>query len=241
MKENLSKAASDMKDRHDFQINEKSKMLLSNKQKKDKKDAISALIIVDIQNDFCHGSMAIDDAASIIPKINSIRRSGKFKHIFRTRDWHPRDHVSFQSNNPGSVLFENFTIKENGEEQIMWPDHCIKGTVGAQYHKDLELGKGDFEISKGTKKMVDAFSAFGSDHEDTGLYTKLVDLGVTHVYCVGLAYDFCVGYTAQDAAEEGFETYVIKDATVSVNPEDEEFINERYQESGVMVIDSKDL
>lgn len=123
----------------------------------------------------------------------------------------------------------------------MWPDHCVQNTEGAKYHKDLILKDTDIEISKGVKSKVDAVSAFGSDQEDTGLFKMLGDMKVSKVYVVGLAYDFCVGYTAEDAAEEGFETYVIKDATRSVDPDDESFMSQRLEEAGVKIIKLKDL
>ena len=113
--------------------------------------------------------------------------------------------------------------------------------MGARYHRDLILDSTDIEISKGTLPMVDAFSAFGSNKEDTGLYKKLKERGVEQVYCVGLAYDYCVGYTAEDSAEEGFETYIVKDATVSVNPEDERAMNQRLRDAGAKIVRMKDL
>lgn len=123
----------------------------------------------------------------------------------------------------------------------MWPDHCVQGSQGAAYHKDLILESTDIEISKGLLPKVDAISAFGSDQEDTGLFSRLEELNIENVYVVGLAYDFCVGYTAEDAAEEGFQAFVIKDATKSVDADDESFMNERLQEVGVQIIMRKDL
>lgn len=159
----------------------------------------------------------------------------------RTRDWHPKNHISFQENNQGTFLFETVRIKDTGVDQVMWPVHCVQGTDGAKYHKDLIVKDTDIEISKGIKSKHDAFSAFGSDQEDTLLYKLLKELDIKKVYVVGLAYDFCVGYTAEDSAEEGFETYVIKDATRSVDPDDEDFMNERLEDAGVKIINVKDL
>ena len=123
----------------------------------------------------------------------------------------------------------------------MWPDHCIQDTEGSKFHKDLVCKASDIQISKGIKSKVDAVSAFGSDQEDTGLFKMLDELKIKKVYVAGLAYDFCVGYTAEDAAEEGFETFVIKDATKSVDPEDETFMNQRLKDAGVNLIYTKDL
>ena len=165
--------------------------------------------------------MAVDNAIEIIPVINKLRKMKHiFDYIFLARDWHPPNHISFQKNNPNTHLFEQVSDPETGDEMIMWPSHCIQGSRGAQFHKDLDTESSDILISKGVSHKVDAFSAFGSDREDTGLYTELKKLQVTHLYCVGLALDFCVGYTAQDAAEEGFAVTIISEAVKSVNPEE---------------------
>ncbi len=132
-------------------------------------------------------------------------------------------------------------MKYTDVDQVMWPVHCVQGTEGAEYHKDLIIKDTDIEILKGIKPNHDAFSAFGSDSEDTMLYKFLNELGIKRVYVVGLAYDFCVGYTAEDSAEEGFETLVIKDATRSVDAEDESFMNERLEDAGVKIVTIKDL
>ena len=109
----------------------------------------------------------------------------------------------------------------------MWPVHCVQGSNGAEYIDGLQLAASDHEILKGTKQKIDAISAFGSDQEDTGLYNLLTQLDIKQVFVVGLAFDFCVGYTAEDAAEEGFDTFIIKDATRSVDPDDESFMVSR--------------
>ena len=123
----------------------------------------------------------------------------------------------------------------------MWPVHCVQKSHGAEYIDGFEKYDTDIEIFKGTNEKVEAISAFGSDLEDTGLYNKLKDLQVKYVYVVGLAFDFCVGYTAEDAAEEGFETFIIKDATKSVDPDDESFMIQRLKEVGVKIITSDQI
>lgn len=185
--------------------------------------------------------MAIDDATEIIPVINQLKKSKKFDYYFTTRDWHPSDHISFHTSHPGSEVFDTIKVKETGLDQIMWPVHCVQGSYGAQYIDGFEMDESDVEILKGTKAKVEAISAFGSDQEDTGLYTKLKELEVKTVYVVGLAFDFCVGYTAEDAAEEGFETVVIKDATKSVDPDDEGFMVQRLEEVGVKLLRSDQI
>lgn len=113
-------------------------------------DKVSALIITDMQNDFCEGgSMGVDDSTELIPIINKLRELVYFDFIIRCRDWHPKNHVSFHSNNPGTNLFQNVQIESTGRPQIMWPNHCVQGTQGADYHPDLVIKDSDVEILKG--------------------------------------------------------------------------------------------
>ena len=164
-------------------------------------DKKTALIIVDMQNDFCAGgSLAVGGSLEIIPTINELRKNAKFDYIVRTRDWHPQDHVSFGSNHPGEALFSQITIAETGHPQVMWPDHCVQGSTGAEYHKDLVLADSDGEVLKGQTKMIESYSGFGDYGEDTGLKQLLNDRNVGTVYCCGLALDYCVGSTAVSAA-----------------------------------------
>lgn len=164
-----------------------------------------------------------------------------FDYVIRSRDWHPKNHVSFHSNNFGTNLFDNVVIEKTGQNQIMWPDHCVQGSHGAKYHEDLVLKDTDIEILKGQLQWVESYSAFGGQGEETGLRGKLEDLKVAQVYCCGLAYDFCVGSTAESSAQEGFETFVIKDATRSVNNSDESLMNKKLLDAGVKVINISDI
>ena len=118
----------------------------------------------------------------------------------------------------------------------MWPDHCIQETQGAEFHRDLIVKDTDIYIYKGVHSNVDAISAFGSSRENTGLLKELVSHDINSIYLVGLAFDFGLGYTAEDAIEEGFKTYIIKDATCSVDRDEEEYMQERLVKSGVNVI-----
>lgn len=118
----------------------------------------------------------------------------------------------------------------------MWPDHCIQGTYGAQFHKDLVIKKTDFEVTKGVHRDVDALSAFGGRRENTGLFQILQDHEIEQIYLVGLAYDYSLGYTAEDGALSRYETFIIKDATRSVDPFDDEFMSERLSNAGVNII-----
>ena len=180
----------------------------------------SALIIVDMQNDFCEGgSLAVTGSLEIIPLVNQLR--DKFDIVIRTRDWHPADHVSFGANHPGKDLFSLIVVPETGKEQVMWPIHCVQCSQGAEYQKDVLLKDTDVEVLKGQEKMVESYSGFGGDGEETGLAAMLKEKGVTKVYSCGLAYDYCVGSTAESAANAGFESLIIMDATRSVAPESE--------------------
>merc|ERR1712110_82115 len=194
----------------------------------------TVLMIVDMQNDFCEGgSLAVGGSLEIIPVINQLRENQKFDHIVKTRDWHAQDHVSFGSNHPGKELFSLIKVEETGQDQVMWPDHCVQGSFGAEYHKDLVHKDTDIEVLKGQVKMVESYSGFGGNGEETGLTQKLKDLNVSKVYCCGLAFDYCVGSTAEDSAKNGFETYIISDATKSVAKESEGKMQERINAAGV--------
>ncbi len=158
---------------------------------------MKALIIVDVQNDFCPGgALAVKDGDKIISGINEIRH--KFDEIITTQDWHPIDHCSFKSN--GGI----------------WPIHCVQNTIGAELHKDLMSGY--VNIIKGTMKNSDSYSAFYDDNGiSIGLLEYLVGCHIKQVYICGLATDYCVKFTALDAVKEGFKTYVIKDLCRGVN------------------------
>jgi nicotinamidase/pyrazinamidase len=138
-----------------------------------------------------------------------------------TRDYHPQNHCSLASNNHGANVFEKITLP-NGVEQVMWPDHCVKGTEGCRFHPDLIVKPKDIKICKGEDFTVDSYSGFGTRPEDTGLEAKLQELNVRRVYVCGLAQDYCVGATALDAVEKGYDTYVISDLTKCVSEHTEE-------------------
>jgi len=139
----------------------------------------SALLIIDMQNDFISGSLAVPGANEIIPIINDLSVNYGFQTIFRTRDWHPRNHVSFASNHPGNNPFTQITVFETGREQFLWPDHCVQGSHGADYDPSLVLNGS--EILKGTKQWVESYSGFGNELEDTQLNKHLQALGIKDV------------------------------------------------------------
>uniref|UniRef100_A0A7S3CIC3 nicotinamidase n=1 Tax=Strombidium rassoulzadegani TaxID=1082188 RepID=A0A7S3CIC3_9SPIT len=123
----------------------------------------------------------------------------------------------------------------------MWPDHCVQGSKGCEYYKDFMIKESDLEVLKGKVKMVESYSGFGGDGEDTKLAQTLKDMGVSSVYCCGLAYDYCVGSTAESAAKEGFDTFLVRDATRSVAKETETLMEVRMKEAGVKEIASETL
>ena len=191
----------------------------------------SALFIVDVQNDFCEpdGSLKVSGSLDIIPLINKLRENSKFHCIVTSRDWHPQNHCSFASNNPGKNLFEAVTIAETGRPQVMWPDHCVEGSFGAEFHKDLVRADTDINVLKGKMQWVETYSGFGSIDlgEDLGLVKQLKEKGVRDIYVCGLATDYCVGSTAVDAAKYGFTTYLIEDAARAVAPDSEKAMKEK--------------
>lgn len=162
-----------------------------------------ALLVIDVQNDFCPGGLlAVTDGDSIVPGINALMDD--FSTIILTQDWHPAHHSSFASEHPGAAAYD-LTQMPYGP-QVLWPDHCIQGSHGAQFHPALHTGPAALIIRKGMNPAIDSYSAFfENDHTTpTGLGGYLRDRGITNVTLVGLATDFCVQYSALDAARQGF-------------------------------------
>jgi len=198
----------------------------------------TALIIVDIQRDFCAGgSLAVGDADSVVPIINHLRTTLAPDLVALTQDWHPADHTSFITNNPGERLFE--TRRHDG--QMMWPVHCVQESEGASWHKDLQTLSSDVIVRKGTKQAVDSYSGFGSKDkigERTQLEPILRAAGITEVVVVGLAFDYCVAATAKDAAAFGFRTTLVRGASRAVAAESAAVAEKELKAAGVMVLDS---
>lgn len=202
----------------------------------------NALLIVDIQNDFCPGgALAVKGGDAVIPVINRI--ADKFFKVTATQDWHPRGHVSFASRHPGKKPFE--VIPWKGTTQVLWPDHCVAGTKGADFHPLLDQTKIYLVVRKGTDLDRDSYSTFmDNDHYTrTGLDAFLKGLGIEQVFLAGLATDYCVLYSSQDAVSLGFETYVIQDACQGVDfPEHSvEKALQTMKDNGVKLISSADL
>ncbi|MHA3092106.1 bifunctional nicotinamidase/pyrazinamidase [Acinetobacter brisouii] len=176
----------------------------------------SALIVVDIQNGFTPGGhLAVADSDQIIPLVNQLAQ--KFQHVVLTQDWHPADHISFAENHAGKHAFE--TIQLDYGTQVLWPSHCVQGTHDAELHPNLNIPHAQLIIRKGWHTKIDSYSAFleADQTTTTGLAGYLRETGITTVYVVGIAMDFCVAWTAMDAVKLGFKTYVIEDATAPIN------------------------
>ena len=177
---------------------------------------MQALILVDIQNDFCPGgALEVQRGDEIVPLVNRLAR--EFENVVVTQDWHPAGHASFASNHAGKKPFETTRLRYG--KQVLWPDHCIQGTRGAALHDGLDLPRAQLVIRKGWHAKVDSYSAFleADRKTKTGLDGYLRSRGVKRVYCVGLATDFCVAWTALDARKAGFKAYVIEDASRGID------------------------
>jgi len=170
------------------------------------------LVVVDVQNGFMPGgSLPVPDGDAVVPVINRLARA--FRHVVITQDWHTRGHVSFASSHPGKKPFD--TIELAYGSQVLWPDHCIQGTVDADLHRALVIPHAQLIVRKGYRQHVDSYSAFLEADRTTvtGLAGYLRERGLDTAYVVGLATDFCVAWTALDAVRAGFRASVIEDAT----------------------------
>ncbi len=176
----------------------------------------SVLIVVDVQNGFTPGgNLAVANADEIIPNINQLAQ--KFEHIVLTQDWHPDQHISFADNHPNKKPFE--TIELDYGRQVLWPKHCVQGTHDAEFHPHLNIPTAQLIIRKGCHQNIDSYSAFmeADRKTPTGLNGYLREHQINTVFIVGIATDFCVAWTAIDAAELGFDTYVIEDACKAID------------------------
>lgn len=177
-----------------------------------------ALLVVDVQNDFCPGgALAVPDGDSVVPVIN--RLASKFGHVLLTQDWHPPGHSSFASSHAGKAPFE--TVEASYGTQVLWPDHCVQGTSGAAFHADLALPEAELVLRKGFRKAIDSYSAFYENDRSTptGLTGYLRSRGFKRLVLAGLATDFCVYYSAIDAIREGFEAILVEDACRAIDLE----------------------
>ena len=201
-----------------------------------------ALLVIDVQNDFMPGgALAVTDGDAIVPLINTLAK--KFDHVILTQDWHPHQHISFASTHaathPHAKPFE--TIQVHYGRQTLWPEHVLQHTEGAAFHPALHIPHAELILRKGFRRHIDSYSAFlENDHRTpTGLAGYLRERSLTRLFLCGLAYDFCVRYSAIDGHNLGFETIVIEDATRPVNlPGSVSKTDRDFAVNGVQRIDS---
>ncbi|KZM50077.1 bifunctional nicotinamidase/pyrazinamidase [Labrenzia sp. OB1] len=200
-----------------------------------------AFVIIDVQNDFCPGgALAVEDGHAVVAPINAL--SKKFDHRILTQDWHPAGHSSFASSHEAGVPFA-LTQMPYGP-QTLWPDHCVQGSDGAEFHPDLEVTGAGIIIRKGFRSNVDSYSAFFENDQTTptGLTGYLRERGFTRVFVAGLATDFCVAFSAIDASRQGFTTFVIEDASRAIDMAGSlAAAHEKMVDADVTIIQSTDL
>jgi nicotinamidase/pyrazinamidase len=204
-------------------------------------DPTDALLVIDLQNDFCPGgALAVEGGDEIVPVINSLAR--KFGHVLMTQDWHPRGHISFASSHPGMKPYRTVDAPEGAH--TLWPDHCVQNTAGAAFHPALDIPHAELILRKGFRPNIDSYSAFlENDHvTPTGLAGYLRERGLMRLFLCGLAYDFCVRFSAIDGTAFDFECLVIEDATRPVNlPGSVEATDQAFDEAGVQRIRAADI
>lgn len=177
---------------------------------------MDALLVVDLQNDFCPGgALAVPEGDTIVPTVNELVHS--FDRVVQTQDWHPAGHQSFASSHPDHAPMD--VIEVDYGEQVLWPDHCVQGTEGAEFHPDLDTTQSDLIIRKGFRPDIDSYSAFYENDGETrtGLAGYLRERSIDTLYLCGLAADFCVKWSALDGRTEDFDVYVIEDATRGID------------------------
>ena len=199
-----------------------------------------ALIVVDVQKDFLEtGALPVKDGSQVVPVINRI--SPKFKHVVFTQDWHPQGHISFASSHPGQAPYSTSDVSYG--KQVLWPEHCVQNTSGAEFADSLNTEKGCF-VKKGAHPDIDSYSAFleADRKTKTDLGVWLKSQGITEVFVCGLATDFCVSWTALDAADEGFKVNVIEDASRGIDVNGSlEAARTEWEKRGIKRIDSSEI
>jgi nicotinamidase/pyrazinamidase len=197
--------------------------------------------VIDVQNDFCSGgALAVPDADSVLAPIHKI--APRFQHIVLTQDWHPANHSSFASAHPGKKPFEQIELSYG--TQTLWPEHCVQGSKGAEFHQSLHIPQAELILRKGFRPHIDSYSAFFENDRvtPTGLAGYLRERNLTRVFLAGLAYDFCVGYSALDARRLGLTTVVIRDACRAIDLNGSvENIESEFRKAGVGLIESEGL
>jgi len=194
-----------------------------------------ALLVIDVQPDFMPGgALAVPDGDAVVPVINRLLE--RMPHAIATQDWHPPGHASFASTHTGRRPFE--TIELAYGAQTLWPDHCIQGSAGAALHPDLDLRRVELILRKGFRPGIDSYSAFRENDRATltGLESYLRERGITRVFLAGLARDYCVQYTAEDALEQGFDVLILEDACRAIDAAAAALQGQRLAERGARSI-----
>jgi nicotinamidase/pyrazinamidase len=203
--------------------------------------AQDALLVVDLQNDFCPGgALAVAGGDQVIPVIHAI--APRFDHIILTQDWHSPHHQSFASAHPGKRPFEQIELSYGA--QTLWPDHCVQGTTGADFHPALRLTQAELILRKGFRQQIDSYSGFFENDRTTatGLGGYLRDRGFARVFLAGLAYDYCVGYSALDARRLGFDAVIVRDACRAIDLKGSVArIESEFAAAGITLISSSEL
>jgi len=196
------------------------------------------LLVIDIQNDFCPGgALAVPGGDAVIEVIQKV--APNFEHVILTQDWHPQGHSSFASAHPGKKPYD--TVELSYGVQTLWPEHCIQGSQGAEFHPALRLPQAELILRKGFRQRIDSYSAFFENDRSTptGLAGYLHERNLTRVFLAGLAYDFCVGYSALDARRVGLQAVVIRDACRAIDLNGSVArIEAAFDQAGVMLIES---
>ncbi len=207
--------------------------------------AVSALVVIDMQPDFLPGgALAVSGGDEIVAPIAAVMQSDAFGFCATSQDWHPPRHISFASAHPGNEPFS--VIELYGHDQVLWPDHCVQGTPGADLHPDLPWERAGAVIRKGTDLRVDSYSGFrnnwtsSGERPPTGLAGLLRERGVEHVYICGLARDFCCRWSAEDAAQSGFEVSFLWDLTRGVDPAADGPTRSALEAAGVTILAGTD-
>lgn len=200
-----------------------------------------ALLIVDVQNDFCPGgALEVPNGDQVVPVIN--RLSKHFDHVIQTQDWHPKGHSSFASSHPNKDPFSVIDMPYG--EQVLWPDHCVQGSEGAEFHPDLVTTRTQLVIRKGFRKEIDSYSAFyeNDNRTPTGLAGYLRERGIDTLYACGLATDFCIKWSVLDGLKEDFNITVIEDAVKGIDMEGSVATAwKEMEEAGAEQVNSNDL
>jgi nicotinamidase/pyrazinamidase len=202
-------------------------------------DAHDVLLVIDVQNDFCRGgALAVPNGDEVIAPIHRV--APYFEHIVLTQDWHPANHISFSTSHPGKNPFDSIVLDDCA--QTLWPPHCVQGSAGAEFHPALHLPQAELVLRKGFRPEIDSYSAFFENDRSTptGLTGYLRERGLRRVFLAGLAYDYCVGYSALDARRLGLPAFVMRDACRAIGLNGSRVAMEgEFSRAGVHVIESE--